>query len=69
MERHPAQLTTLLSGLLLVQTFRYVTQYVECNRGAVLNIRRLVCLGVGQCPKTPRRFGVRARPETPHSLR
>jgi hypothetical protein len=27
-----------------------------------------VCLGVGQCPKTPRRFGVQARPETPHKL-
>jgi CheY-like chemotaxis protein len=32
----------------------------------VLNVGRFAGFGRGVCPKKPRRFGVRARPETPH---
>jgi hypothetical protein len=32
-----------------------------------MNARRFARLGAGLCPETPRRLGVQARPETPHS--
>ena len=32
----------------------------------VLNVGHFGGFGHGQCPETPRRFGVQARPETPH---
>jgi hypothetical protein len=34
----------------------------------VLNVGHFGGFGLGQCPETPRRSGVQARPETPHRL-
>ena len=42
----------------------------ECNyRAGVMGVECTVFrwFGRGACPGTPRRYGVRARPETPHS--
>jgi hypothetical protein len=39
------------------------------RRDEMLNVGHFGAMDMGQCPETPRRFGVQARPETPHSSR
>jgi hypothetical protein len=39
------------------------------RRNEVLNVGHFAAMVMGCCPETPRRLGVQARPETPHSSR
>jgi hypothetical protein len=39
------------------------------RRNEVLNVGHFAAMDMGQCPETPRRFGVHGRPETPHPSR